>query len=71
MIMENLTIDQHWDTLHYALIQGVVISFKSIDSSWELHVLVPNHINYVGCDYETCYFACAKVLSSKILLLEG
>lgn len=53
------------------LFKGVVISLDSIDSSWELYVLVANHINYVGCDYETCYFACAEVLSFQILLLEG
>jgi hypothetical protein len=59
MTMENLTIDQHWDNYIMPLFKDVVISRKSIDSSWELHVLVANHINHVGCDYETCYFACA------------
>jgi hypothetical protein len=29
------------------------------------------NINYIGCDYETCYFACVKGVSFSNIVVRG
>jgi hypothetical protein len=35
----------------------------------KLHVFVTYNINYVGCDYGTCYFACAKGVTFQSVIV--
>jgi hypothetical protein len=35
----------------------------------KLHVFARYNINYVGCDYGMCYFACAKDVTFQIVIV--
>jgi hypothetical protein len=49
--------------LCYILFEEVVISLEFMDSKRKITCTNRDNINYIGCDYETCYFACVKGVS--------
>jgi len=56
MAMEILIIVQHWDILHYAIIQGGVYGIKFVIWVRRLHLLTIDNINYFRFDSRMCYF---------------
>jgi len=56
MAMKNLIIVQHWDILHYAIIQGGVYGFKFVIWIRRLHLLIIDNIDHFRCDFGMCYF---------------
>jgi hypothetical protein len=72
MAMENLTIAQQWDTLHYAIICGggywpQIWRFKARG----LCLPIIDNIDYFGCDYMTCYFTRAKGSAFRSAVVGG
>jgi hypothetical protein len=71
MVMENLTIAQHWNTLHCATICGggywlQIHKFKLRDYVYLQQIMLT-----ILDDYMTCFFCVQKVLPFRMLLLEG
>jgi len=52
------------------LFEKMVISLESIDLNlWNYMYFVTYNINYVGCDYGTRYFACAKGVTFQSVIV--
>jgi len=51
-----------------SLFKEVVIKIEIVDLSHE--IVCTNNIDYVGCDYRTCYFVCAKGVTFQNVIVE-
>lgn len=61
MVVDNLAFVQHLKTLRYVNIQrDGYISDSSLQIQSKRLCILTNCTNYSGCDYEMCYFVCAK-----------